>query len=523
MRKLLATFMLLLWASVAMAANPICTLTGNVEGANGKPAPPRSKVCFSASTLQATGGSLIAPIAPYCVTLDASGNLPTVPAVTLPQGAFINISAGGGAPIQVQVPLMNTADIWTLMAANTDPPSLVSSVASGSSACTVINPSLGAIGTATITCAAAGSFPLPNNVSAAGFKITSQGTGTVNGDGIVFGQNSLADLAPSTGNYSMNTHKLTALASNSTGGDALSQGNSHLNDMAAATATYSMGGFGILSLGASTLSETTAPVGALTFDDLWADSTSHRLKTNPNNAGATNLIMGTDGINAMSAATGNYAMGSNKITGLAAGTLPGDALSLANNHLNDLASATGNYAMASNKITGEAAATASGDVLAGGVNNTVTGTQIGNLQIAAPTGGAKTNALNSQAGYYNNGNSAVEWTISTAGTYGNFTSTAGATLLQTCSKAVNAGTFTDLRCVTDLNAGTCTTAPTFNVRDNTGATTGTALACSTTAGSVSQAETLAVAAGDEVCIVRTVNGGTCTTPQFTITAHLQSP
>lgn len=107
-----------------------------------------------------------------------------------------------------------------------------------------------------------------------------------------------------------------------------------------------------------------------------------------------------------------------------------------------------------------------------------------------------------------------------SGALGGLASTAAATLLQNCTTMNGKGKFTLLTITNDLNGGTCTTAPTYNIRNNTAATTGTALAGSTTAGQVTQAESLAYSAGDQVCLVRTVNGGTCTTPVFSVAAQV---
>lgn len=106
---------------------------------------------------------------------------------------------------------------------------------------------------------------------------------------------------------------------------------------------------------------------------------------------------------------------------------------------------------------------------------------------------------------------------------GGLTSTAGATLLQTCEVATQSGHFVDMVCVNDLNGGACTTAPTYNVRDDTAATTGTAAACGTAAGQVTTAESISFSAGDRICLVRTVNGGTCTAPIFSVNAHIVTP
>lgn len=113
--------------------------------------------------------------------------------------------------------------------------------------------------------------------------------------------------------------------------------------------------------------------------------------------------------------------------------------------------------------------------------------------------------------------------VALSGALGGLTSTGAATLLGSCIAAPVAGHFTNLEIVNDLNGGSCTTAPTYNVRDNTASTTGTALAGSTTAGAVAQAQTLVFAAGDVICLVRTVNGGTCTAPIFSVIGQVSYP
>ena len=117
-----------------------------------------------------------------------------------------------------------------------------------------------------------------------------------------------------------------------------------------------------------------------------------------------------------------------------------------------------------------------------------------------------------------------DWNIASTGLLGALASTAGATLLETCDVAVNSGHLTKLLCTTDLS-GTCTTAPTFSTRDVTSTTNGTGtVACGAAAGVVTQATPgLTFAAGDQVCITRTVNGATCTSTDFSVVAHATQP
>src|SRR5262249_55181781 len=111
-----------------------------------------------------------------------------------------------------------------------------------------------------------------------------------------------------------------------------------------------------------------------------------------------------------------------------------------------------------------------------------------------------------------------------SGALGGLASTAGATLLQGCMVATRAGHVVDLVCTTDFITA-CTTAPTYSTRDTTSTTNGgAAVACSNAAGTVTQAApALSFAAGDQVCLTRTVNGGTCTAPFFTVAAHVAYP
>ena len=135
---------------------------------------------------------------------------------------------------------------------------------------------------------------------------------------------------------------------------------------------------------------------------------------------------------------------------------------------------------------------------------------------------------NNTVAYLNNGNNTIaspaESALTTSGVYGNVTSTAGSTKIVACTTALNYGHVSELQCVTDLAGGSCTTAPTFNVRDNTTPANGTGLTCSTTdTTAVTQSESLTISPGDVVCITRTINGATCVAPIFTVAAHIALP
>jgi len=148
---------LAMYVLLAGAVAPTCALTGNLVHLYGSAAK-NAKVFFTYAQAQNTGGSVVLSEQVMVIT-DANGNLPTSggclpsPGTQFcpPQGAYFYVQVGS-ASTKVQAPLMTTADLSTLILANTDPTSIVSAVASGNSACSVVNPSIGSIGTATITC-----------------------------------------------------------------------------------------------------------------------------------------------------------------------------------------------------------------------------------------------------------------------------------------------------------------------------------------------------------------------------------
>lgn len=143
----------------AFAVARFCALTGNLVNLYGSAAK-NARVYFSYSGEQNAGGSIVLG-QNVSVLTDSNGNLPTSggclpsPGTQFcpPQGAYFYVQVGTGKAIKVQAPLMFTADLGTLILANTDPTSIVTNIASGNSGCSVVNPSTGAAGTATITCA----------------------------------------------------------------------------------------------------------------------------------------------------------------------------------------------------------------------------------------------------------------------------------------------------------------------------------------------------------------------------------
>lgn len=137
-----------------------CLLTGNLSHVYGAPYPVR--VFFKAATTQNAQASII-PGGDSCSEMtDVSGNLPSSgPSCNgsqFIQGAIVQVTigvAGGGRPIQIQIPYSTTADISTLILANRDPPSIVTGILCPT--CTsVINPGLGQVGQATLNVSGAG-------------------------------------------------------------------------------------------------------------------------------------------------------------------------------------------------------------------------------------------------------------------------------------------------------------------------------------------------------------------------------
>lgn len=117
--------------------------------------------------------------------------------------------------------------------------------------------------------------------------------------------------------------------------------------------------------------------------------------------------------------------------------------------------------------------------------------------------------------------------ISTSGAYGNNTNMpTGSVILAV--KAAAAGHFVSLTINTQsLNAGSCTTAPTFNIYDgasNTGTAQIASAAAQGTRGTTTNvAQTQTFAAGDIIGIYVSTAGGTCLAPTFAVDATLAYP
>lgn len=144
------------------------------------------------------------------------------------------------------------------------------------------------------------------------------------------------------------------------------------------------------------------------------------------------------------------------------------------------------------------------------------------MVVGAGTGFKGDGTVNAIAGYFNNSKSAVEFALSagvnTFGTASTFPTGAVLNFVH----PVNNGTFAELTCQ-NVNAGTCTTAPTVQVRNFTTLTNGTSLTCAVFINAVTQTQTLAFTAGDLVGITIGTQGGTCSTPNFAVTAMLKEP
>jgi hypothetical protein len=108
--------------------------------------------------------------------------------------------------------------------------------------------------------------------------------------------------------------------------------------------------------------------------------------------------------------------------------------------------------------------------------------------------------------------------ISWDGALGGYTATAVKPTVAPC-----AGHFTQLACTAVLT-GACTTGPTINVGDVTAATSGTAVAPTTTVATIAkQAQTLTFAAGDTIALEQTATTSSCTAPIYGCTAQYTCP
>lgn len=102
--------------------------------------------------------------------------------------------------------------------------------------------------------------------------------------------------------------------------------------------------------------------------------------------GGKTPVVTTNGINVMSAASGPYSMGANRLTNLADDATTGDALSRGQSTLNSLAPPTSTFSMGGQTLQSVAAATVGGQPLVAGVNNPATGTQLASTKITGNGG-----------------------------------------------------------------------------------------------------------------------------------------
>lgn len=153
MKQLWLLLIALLVASTAVASlGPVCSMSGSLQHIYGTAAA-NQRVAYQYGQAQNPGGAIIPGGDACSVKTDANGNLPTTGTCTsFTQGAYMFVTVGSGQPVKIQIPLMTSVDLATLILANMDPPSLVSSIlALGTCAPIVTNPTLGSIGTATLT------------------------------------------------------------------------------------------------------------------------------------------------------------------------------------------------------------------------------------------------------------------------------------------------------------------------------------------------------------------------------------
>lgn len=140
--------------------NNYCSFSGQVASLNPSTqmAYANKKFTFQITSIELPGGSSTLPIGPstqVCQT-DAQGVF--IPDCQIQQGAHVNLQVGNGPPLPLVIPFSTTCDLSAIMLAQTDPPNVVSGVATQGplfAGTTVTNPPLGTIGTSTINSPAA--------------------------------------------------------------------------------------------------------------------------------------------------------------------------------------------------------------------------------------------------------------------------------------------------------------------------------------------------------------------------------
>jgi hypothetical protein len=150
----------------AAITNNYCTFSNQIASLN--PATSQAfankKITFSTNgsyggnTLQVPGIGSTLPIGPSTIVCqtDSSGNI--LSGCQIPQGAHVLLQVGSGPNIPIVIPASTSCDLTSILLSESDPPEVVSAVATAGplfAGVTVTNPPAGTIGTATITAPAA--------------------------------------------------------------------------------------------------------------------------------------------------------------------------------------------------------------------------------------------------------------------------------------------------------------------------------------------------------------------------------
>ena len=139
---------------------PLATLTGQIASLSSQFgfAYATQRVVFKWPAFQQTGNGTLIAAGEQIAFTDSQGNLTCS---QIPQGAHVNMYVGDSPPIPLIVPYQTVVSLNAVVLAEVDPPDVVSAidVLGGLFAgCTVINPPVGMIGTATIICPASQPF-----------------------------------------------------------------------------------------------------------------------------------------------------------------------------------------------------------------------------------------------------------------------------------------------------------------------------------------------------------------------------
>jgi hypothetical protein len=140
--------------------NSYCAFSNQIASLNPATAQAfkNADLTFTTTALQVPGGGSVLPIAPSKLVCHTDNTGTILSGCQVQQGAHVNLSVGFGPTIPLVIPFSTTCDLTAIMLSQTDPPEVVSAVATAGplfAGVTVTNPPPGTIGTSTITAPAA--------------------------------------------------------------------------------------------------------------------------------------------------------------------------------------------------------------------------------------------------------------------------------------------------------------------------------------------------------------------------------